>query len=57
MDKYEKKYNRLVERLDRLQKELSDSLTKKSNGNKEISIPEYQRKINEVRNQLLTLKK
>jgi len=52
MGKIEKKRKRLKERIDTLQSELNQSLTKKSGNTAEINIGEYQRKILELRVEL-----
>ncbi len=52
MGKLEKKKKKMKERIDLLQAELNQSLTKKSGNTAEINIGEYQRKINELRLEL-----
>lgn len=52
MGKIEKKRKKLQERIDFLQAELTQSLTKKSGNTAEINVGEYQRKITELRVQL-----
>lgn len=52
MSKINKKKEKLQERIDFLQKELTESLTKKSGKAIEINIGEAQRKINQLRLEL-----
>ncbi len=56
MSKIEKKKLKLQERIDQLEKDMITSLTKKTSDVKEISVGEYQRKISDLRKELLTLK-
>jgi hypothetical protein len=55
MGKVEKKRLKLQERIDTLEKELINALTKKDSNTKEINVGEQQRKIQELRNQLKSL--
>jgi sugar-specific transcriptional regulator TrmB len=55
MGKLEKKKEKLQERIDFLQSELNQSLTKKSGKTPEINVSEYQRKILELRVELINL--
>jgi len=55
MGKLEKKKQKLQERIDFLQSELNQSLTKKSGKTPEINVSEYQRKILELRLELTLL--
>jgi len=55
MGKTDKKKRKLQERIDFLQSELTESLTKKSGKTAEINVGEYQRKITELRQQLALL--
>ncbi len=50
--KDEKKKQRLQERLTQLEQELTTALTKKSSATTEINVPEYTRRIQELREQL-----
>lgn len=52
MSKLDKKKEKLQERIDFLQSELNQSLTKKSGKIAEINVGEYQRKITELRLEL-----
>jgi hypothetical protein len=56
MSKVNKKIVNLEERINYLQSELNQSLTKKSGRTAEINVSEYQRKILELRTELLELK-
>ena len=49
MGKIEKKKKKLQEQIDYLQKELVESLTKKTSTTKEINVGEQQRKIQELK--------
>lgn len=55
MSKIEKKKRKLQERIDTLQEEMRLSLTKKDSSTKEISLPEYQKKIQELQKELNSL--
>ncbi len=55
MAKVEKKRKKLQERIDTLQEEMRISLTKKTSSTKEISLPEYQKKIQELQKELNSL--
>lgn len=55
MAKVEKKRKKLQERIDTLQEEIRISLTKKTSSTKEISLPEYQKKIQELQKELNSL--
>ncbi len=50
--KTDKKKNKLIEKINELELELRDSLTKKDTIIKEINAPRYQRKIQELKLQL-----
>ena len=52
MDKIQKKKNKIIERINELQNELNESLTKKTSTTKEINVAGQQRKIQELRLQL-----
>lgn len=54
--KIEKKRKKLQERIEFLETEMRTELTKKSSNTKEISVPTYQRKIQDLRVELLKLK-
>ncbi len=54
--KIEKKRKKLQERIEFLETEMRTELTKKSSNTKEISVPTYQRKIQDLRVELLNLK-
>ena len=54
--KIEKKRTKLKERIDTLETELRESLTKKTSTTKEISVPSYTRQIQELKVQLASLK-
>lgn len=56
MSKVEKKRKKLLARLTELQTELSVSLTKKSSATAEIDVAGHQRKIQQIREQLNSLK-
>jgi len=56
MAKVDKKRKKLQERIDFLQSELTTSLTKKSGKIAELNVGEYQRKITELRLELINLK-
>ena len=53
--KIEKKKRKIQERIESLQKDLTLSLTKKDSSTDEISVGEYQRKIEQLNHQLLKL--
>ncbi len=55
MAKVDKKRKKLQERIDTLQEEMRISLTKKTSSTKEISLPEYQKKIQELQKELNSL--
>lgn len=55
MGKLEKKKKKLQERIDLLQSELNQSLTKKSGKTAEINVGEFQRKITQLRVELNNL--
>jgi hypothetical protein len=55
MAKIDKKRKKLQERIDFLKEEMRVSLTKKSSSTKEISLPEYQKKIGDLQKQLKEL--
>lgn len=54
--KIEKKRKKLQERIEFLETEMRTELTKKSSNTKEISVPTYQRKIQDLKVELLNLK-
>lgn len=56
MSKVEKKRKKLQERIQEMETEMRNALTKKDSNTKEISIPTYQRKIQELRVELSNLK-
>ena len=56
MSKVEKKKQKLKERIEFLENEMRTELTKKTSNTKEISVPTYQRKIQDLRKELLNLK-
>ena len=56
MGKIEKKRIKLQERIQEMESELRLSLTKKDSNTKEIDVPTYQRRIQELRTQLINLK-
>jgi len=56
MGKLEKKKLKLQERIQYLEKELISSLTKKTSDTKEIDIAGHQRKIGELKKELVALK-
>lgn len=55
MAKIDKKRKKLQERIDFLNEEMRISLTKKSSSTKEISLPEHQKKIQDLQKQLNSL--
>ena len=56
MSKLEKKRKKLQERIDFLETEMRTELTKKTSNTKEINVPSYQRKIQDLKVELLNLK-
>ena len=56
MSKLDKKKLKLQERITTLENEMVSSLTKKTSDTKEIDVPSYQRKISDLRKELLLLK-
>lgn len=56
MNKLEKKRTKIEERIQYLENELRTALTKKTSDVKEIDVAGHQRKISELRKELLTLK-
>jgi hypothetical protein len=56
MGKIEKKRERLAERIKFLEDELVQHLTRKSSNVKEINVADQQRKIGDLKKELLTLK-
>jgi hypothetical protein len=56
MSKLEKKRKKLQERIDFLETEMRTNLTKKTSNTKEINVPSYQRKIQDLKVELLNLK-
>ena len=55
MAKVDKKRKKLQERIDTLQEEMILSLTKKDSSTREISLPEYQKKIGDLQKELKSL--
>ena len=55
MSKIDKKKEKLQARINELETELRDSLTKKDSATKEINVGDYQRKIQEAKKLLATL--
>ena len=55
MGKLEKKRKKLQDRIDYLQNELTQSLTKKTSSTTEINVGEQQRKIQQLKEQLQNL--
>jgi len=55
--KVEKKVKRLQERMDTLKEDMRISLTKKDSSTVEISLPEYQKKIQDLQTQINNLRK
>lgn len=55
MGKVDKKIKKLQERIDFLQNELTLSLTKKTSSTAEISVGDYQRKIQDLKLELIKL--
>jgi len=53
----EKKKSKLKERIEFLEKELVDALTKKTSNRKEINVADHQRQINKLRTELLAYEK
>ena len=49
MNKIEKKKSKILEKINELENELRESLTKKTSDTKEIDVPTYHRKIQELR--------
>lgn len=56
MANIEKKKRKIKERIEFLEEELRNALTKKTSDVKEINVPEQTRKIQELRDQLAKLK-
>jgi hypothetical protein len=56
MSKIEKKRKKLQERIEFLENEIREQLTKKTSNTKEISVSDYQRKIQDSKKELLNLK-
>jgi len=56
MSKIDKKRIKLKERIDLLESEMRVQLTKKTSNTKEISVPSYQRKIQDLKDELSKLK-
>lgn len=56
MNKLDKKRKKLQERILLMETELRNSLTKKDSNTREISVPTYQRKIQELKLELTNLK-
>jgi len=54
--KVEKKRKKMQDRIDVLKEEMRISLTKKTSSTAEISLPEYQKKIQDLQKQLNELK-
>lgn len=55
MNKIDKKKLKLKERINELEEEVRISLTKKTSNSAEINIPEYQRKISALKDELRKL--
>ncbi len=55
MGKIEKKRKKLQDRIDFLKEEMRISLTKKTSSTKEISLPEYHKKISDLQGKLKEL--
>lgn len=55
MSNINKKKEKLKTKIDELQKELSESLTKKTSTTKEIDVAGHQRKIHELKKQLQSM--
>ncbi len=55
MSKIEKKKSKMRDRIAELEAELILSLTKKTSNTKEIDVPSYQRKIEDLKSQLKDL--
>lgn len=56
MGKLEKKKKKLEERIKFMEDELLDALTKKTSNVKEINVADHQRKINDMKKELIELK-
>jgi hypothetical protein len=56
MSKIEKKKAKIKERINELENSMRISLTKKDSNTKEISLPEYQKRINLLKAELVNLK-
>jgi len=56
MAKIDKKRKRLTERIQEMETELTNALTKKTSDVREINVPEHTRKITELRKELAALK-
>lgn len=56
MSKIEKKRKKMQERIEFLENEMKTELTKKTSNTKEISVSDYQRKIQGLKQELLNLK-
>ena len=56
MSKVEKKRKKIQERIDFLETEMRTELTKKTSNTKEINVPSYQRKIQDLKVELSNLK-
>jgi uncharacterized protein involved in exopolysaccharide biosynthesis len=55
MGKVDRKRKKLVDRIEQLQSEMTNALTKKDSNTSEISISDYQRKITEAKMRLAEL--
>ncbi len=56
MSKIEKKRSKMLERINFLENELRDSLTKKDSATKEIDVSSHSRKILDLKKELVLLK-
>lgn len=56
MAKVDKKKKRLIERLETLETEMRDALTKKTSTTREINVPEQTRRITELRKEIAAFK-
>jgi hypothetical protein len=56
MSKIEKKKQKLIEKINELEQEVRESLTKKTSNTKEINVAEYQNKIRNLSIELANLK-
>ena len=56
MSKIEKKKAKIQERINEMENSMRLSLTKKDSNTREISLPEYQKRIQALKSELATLK-